>query len=206
MSLKKGIYSPVISRIKSSKEPSAVAKKPQENEKQVIKLNNLRFAGYKKLENGGLELKCSIKKDGKKVSEVVRVGRHLDSSGQRQAAQHKCIQYISENFSDSFSSKKDVMLNLSNQIGKRAFMDCVQKNGNECIVTIEDNGCGFHQKDEHQISRPHFGIQAMRERAESIGGKLTIENKKQKGTRVVVCIELNHHKERQLASGARKLA
>ena len=45
----------------------------------------------------------------------------------------------------------------------------------------------------------------MRERAESIGGDFSIEERDSQGTRIVVRLELDHHQERRLASSARIL-
>jgi signal transduction histidine kinase len=52
----------------------------------------------------------------------------------------------------------------------------------ELIVSIRDNGCGINA-DIVKTGRPgHFGIQGMRERAEKIGGEITIESRAAAGT------------------------
>lgn len=52
-------------------------------------------------------------------------------------------------------------------------------------VTIEDDGCGF---DPRLSIAGHFGLQTMTERAELVGGSLTIASRRAHGTRVVLCI------------------
>jgi len=51
-------------------------------------------------------------------------------------------------------------------------------------LTVQDNGLGFDPHDK--VSSGHFGLVGMRERAELIGGRLTIESQKGKGTKVVL--------------------
>jgi len=58
-------------------------------------------------------------------------------------------------------------------------MDCLS-------VTITDDGVGFDQQSE----RGHFGLQTMRERAESVGGGLSIDTKPGSGTQVHLWLPL----------------
>jgi nitrate/nitrite-specific signal transduction histidine kinase len=48
-------------------------------------------------------------------------------------------------------------------------------------VTVEDDGVGI--RDE-QSPRGHFGLSIMRDRAQSVSGKLTIERRQPTGTRI----------------------
>jgi signal transduction histidine kinase len=56
-------------------------------------------------------------------------------------------------------------------------------------LSINDNGRGFNPND--QIADGHFGLIGMRERAEQIGGVLTIESGRETGTRIAVDVPLN---------------
>ena len=56
-------------------------------------------------------------------------------------------------------------------------------------LSISDNGRGFNPND--QIADGHFGLIGMRERAEQIGGVLTIESGRENGTRIAVDVPLN---------------
>jgi signal transduction histidine kinase len=53
-------------------------------------------------------------------------------------------------------------------------------------LTITDNGAGFDPQAPH----PGIGLHSMRERAESIGGRLTIESQPGRGTAVTVTLPL----------------
>lgn len=55
------------------------------------------------------------------------------------------------------------------------------------VITLTDNGIGIQQGE---ISKSHFGLQTMVERAESIGGKLTITSS-DNGTSIKLTIPLN---------------
>jgi len=51
----------------------------------------------------------------------------------------------------------------------------------EIILTVEDNGAGFDSEDETR----GVGLASMRERLESVGGRLDLTSQRKKGTRVV---------------------
>ncbi len=55
-------------------------------------------------------------------------------------------------------------------------------------VTIEDDGLGFDPSQALQPERPFFGLQIMRERAESISGTLEIQSRAGGGTRVIITL------------------
>ena len=54
----------------------------------------------------------------------------------------------------------------------------------ELRLTLRDDGCGFDPQRKHE----GFGLQGMRERAEGMGGQLSIESTKGKGTRISIAI------------------
>jgi len=59
-------------------------------------------------------------------------------------------------------------------------------------MRVEDDGCGF---DPSRIARgdwPQFGLQTMRERAESVGGAFVVVSKPNAGTQIVVQIPLGY--------------
>jgi len=60
--------------------------------------------------------------------------------------------------------------------------------GDQVVVCIEDNGLGFDLDQFSQGNGQHYGLQIMRERAESVKGSLTLESQPGQGTRVVVCV------------------
>ncbi len=60
----------------------------------------------------------------------------------------------------------------------------ISRDGNELIAVIEDDGVGFNAAARARGEFPQFGLSTMRERAESIGGTLTIDSTPGSGTRV----------------------
>jgi signal transduction histidine kinase len=56
-------------------------------------------------------------------------------------------------------------------------------------LSIRDDGYGFDP--EAQIADGHFGLIGMRERAQQIGGVLTIESGNEHGTKIEIDVPLN---------------
>jgi len=56
----------------------------------------------------------------------------------------------------------------------------------KAILTISDNGCGFDAAAKLSRASTSLGMVSMRERAESIGGRLRVESAPGRGTRVIV--------------------
>ncbi len=67
------------------------------------------------------------------------------------------------------------------------------KDGQACL-TIMDNGAGF-SAEQPSPGRRHFGLQVMRQRAERIGGQLTIHSSSGEGTRVEIRVPLTTTKQ-----------
>jgi ligand-binding sensor domain-containing protein/signal transduction histidine kinase len=65
----------------------------------------------------------------------------------------------------------------------------------ELILTISDNGTGFHATDVTLVARGHFGLQGMRERASQIGGVLNLESSPKSGTAVTLRVPLSNERE-----------
>jgi signal transduction histidine kinase len=69
----------------------------------------------------------------------------------------------------------------------KVWLRCSQQ-GEMMCVHIEDDGKGFHLSNGFEENGQHFGLQIMKERAESVGGNLTLESSPGAGTRVIVCV------------------
>ena len=62
----------------------------------------------------------------------------------------------------------------------------VDREGDKILLSVEDNGIGY--EEEHSKSADKLGILGMKENTSYIGGGITIEGKRGKGTRIkVVC-------------------
>ena len=64
-------------------------------------------------------------------------------------------------------------------------------------LTVIDDGRGFDLAAVQQLHNGSFGLLSMRERAESLGGRLTIQTQPERGTQVelVVPIQANGYFE-----------
>ncbi|MBI4277713.1 MAG: histidine kinase, partial [Armatimonadetes bacterium] len=63
--------------------------------------------------------------------------------------------------------------------------------GGFLVATIEDDGRGIDNGQQALGRGPRFGLQTMRERAESVGGTFTVESAPGHGTTVIVKVPLS---------------
>ncbi|MBI4283756.1 MAG: GAF domain-containing sensor histidine kinase [Chloroflexi bacterium] len=82
----------------------------------------------------------------------------------------------------------------------QAWVRVLSDNGKVEIV-IEDNGQGFATSHIRRGEWPQFGLQTMKERAESVGGTLDIDSAAGKGTRVVLRVPVMRRKEYESTAG-----
>jgi two-component system nitrate/nitrite sensor histidine kinase NarX len=57
-------------------------------------------------------------------------------------------------------------------------------------ITIHDNGSGFDPAENSLESKPHYGLESMRQRATSIGASFEVLSEKGLGTQVIVSLPL----------------
>lgn len=62
---------------------------------------------------------------------------------------------------------------------------------NLCVIDIKDDGKGFSEEEIECKKNKHFGITVMKERISLLGGKLSIDSKKEEGTHIHMEIPLN---------------
>ncbi len=60
-------------------------------------------------------------------------------------------------------------------------------------MKVEDDGCGFEGNGSPVDEDSHYGLTTMRERAEELGGTLTITSGAGRGTSVEAVIPLSGH-------------
>jgi two-component system, NarL family, nitrate/nitrite sensor histidine kinase NarX len=61
-----------------------------------------------------------------------------------------------------------------------------EREGQNARIVIEDDGVGFDPDQLQASDKEHFGLQIMRERAESVGGSVEFDPQIGRGTRIVV--------------------
>ena len=68
---------------------------------------------------------------------------------------------------------------------KSARVELAQVDG-RVSAAVQDDGRGFDPEAMHREGFPRFGLAIMRERAQSIGGELSVESAPGRGTRVSI--------------------
>ncbi len=74
-------------------------------------------------------------------------------------------------------------------VARRAWLR-FEGDGGQGRVSVEDDGQGFDMIQTMTLRQNHFGLQIMRERAESIGGSFEVHSKPGCGTRVDIRVPL----------------
>ena len=70
---------------------------------------------------------------------------------------------------------------------RRVDVELASRNG-KIVATVVDDGVGFDPESLRRSPFPRFGLAIMHERAESVGGELTIESSPHEGTRVRIVV------------------
>ncbi|MBV7339005.1 sensor histidine kinase [Chloroflexi bacterium TSY] len=69
---------------------------------------------------------------------------------------------------------QEALTNVERHAKATSLKVLLDQNDNELLLDIEDNGCGFELQKVN--TDEHFGLWGIRERAEAIGGKLTVHS------------------------------
>ena len=86
-----------------------------------------------------------------------------------------------------FRIAQEALTNVSKHAQAGQVTIQVEPLGDGVCMTIADNGIGFEFDARYEFAgEPGWGLMTMRERAESVGGRLRVESKPGQGTRVIV--------------------
>ena len=85
---------------------------------------------------------------------------------------------------------QEALSNVRRHAGAVAASVEFRRSGSNLEVEVADDGRGFDPAGTRSAGWPRFGLQTMRERAESVGGSFAIESAPGLGTRVIVRIPL----------------
>jgi PAS domain S-box-containing protein len=81
---------------------------------------------------------------------------------------------------------QEVLTNVLRHARASEFNVLLVFDGREIHLDLRDNGCGFDPQRRHE----GFGLQGMRERAEGMGGQLTIQSAAGKGTAISIVLPI----------------
>jgi signal transduction histidine kinase len=85
---------------------------------------------------------------------------------------------------------QEALTNIVRHAGASRVDIVLQTRHDKVIVMIEDNGVGFIPAQTRESE--HIGLLGMRERAESVGGSLTVESRPGRGTTIVAEVPYDH--------------
>ena len=90
---------------------------------------------------------------------------------------------------------QEALVNVRKHAGANKVRITFQSCGDQVWINIEDNGRGFVPDQIPGTDQQHFGLQIMRERAESMGGSLELLSHPGLGTRVIVRVPILYQQE-----------
>jgi nitrate/nitrite-specific signal transduction histidine kinase len=99
-------------------------------------------------------------------------------------------EFSSEAASQLLRIIQEALTNVRKHAGATRAWVRFDQNGGYACVSIHDDGQGFDPAQAPGDGRQAFGLQIMRERAESVGGSLELDARPGQGTRVVVRVPL----------------
>ena len=79
---------------------------------------------------------------------------------------------------------QEALANVRKHSGAREVVVVFEEAGDEIVLAVRDDGRGFDEKVGGRAGAPRFGLATMRERAQSIGGKIEITSRPGDGTSV----------------------
>lgn len=85
---------------------------------------------------------------------------------------------------------QECLINIDKHAEADKIIFHAKNENNFYIIDIQDNGIGFSEKDVEEKKNSHFGMTVMRERVTLLGGKISIDSDKGKGTHIHIEIPL----------------
>jgi len=105
------------------------------------------------------------------------------------------LEFIPEVASQILRIIQEALTNVRKHADADCVWICCEEDGDRICIKIEDNGRGFYPLQAVQDGHQHYGLQIMRERAESVGGSLELDSRPGQGTRVLVQVPLQCQQE-----------
>jgi two-component system nitrate/nitrite sensor histidine kinase NarX len=82
---------------------------------------------------------------------------------------------------------QEALTNVRKHSGATTVTIRVDDPGDEIVFTVEDDGVGF-DPENHAVNGDHYGLATMRERIESLGGRLAVDSAPGRGARVIATL------------------
>jgi signal transduction histidine kinase len=87
---------------------------------------------------------------------------------------------------------QEALANIDRHAAAHRVVLALRSDARGTVLEVRDDGRGFdpHARDAHPSSRGGYGLVAMRERMESVAGKLTVQSRPGRGTLVRAHVEV----------------
>lgn len=105
------------------------------------------------------------------------------------------IEFIPEVASQILRIIQEALTNVRKHADADYVWICCEEEGDRICIRIEDNGRGFYPTQIAEDGLQHYGLQIMRERAESVGGTLELDSRPGQGTCVILRVPLPYQQE-----------
>ena len=91
-----------------------------------------------------------------------------------------------------YESLRELLNNAHRHAGATQVTLSLQREEDQFVVCVEDDGCGFDADVRRQeaLTAGKYGLFSVRERLEAIGGRLEVQSAPGAGTRVVICVRV----------------
>jgi signal transduction histidine kinase len=87
-----------------------------------------------------------------------------------------------------YRSIQEALTNVARHALAGAVSVLIERRAQDIVAVVEDDGQGFDLEKAHSFN--HLGLLGIRERAEALGGDLTIESKPGNGTSLFIRLPL----------------
>jgi signal transduction histidine kinase len=95
---------------------------------------------------------------------------------------HDLGEYQAEVQQSVYRIAQEALANVADHAQAQNVWVQLRRDGGQLLLNIRDDGCGFDLRDSDHEN--HYGLLGMHERAEMVGGKLSVESQLRKGTQV----------------------
>jgi signal transduction histidine kinase len=92
---------------------------------------------------------------------------------------------------------QEALTNVARHSGALSCAVSLRRVGDQVELVVEDSGRGMTEASGGADARRGLGLMGMRERAQSLAGRFSIDNRPEGGTRVVVTLPLGAHAARK---------
>lgn len=92
-----------------------------------------------------------------------------------------------------FRVVQECMVNINKHSDANKILFHCKNNNGLCVIDIRDDGVGFTKEELESKKNKHFGLSLIKERIALLGGKISIDSKKNSGTQIHIEVPLSEN-------------